>query len=43
MRNLLSGRDDLQGMREGLWIGRLEARVSQLRLSGKATLDELLG
>ncbi len=43
MRDLLGSSNDLQGLRESLRIGRLEARVRQFGLNGQAPLHDLLG
>jgi hypothetical protein len=43
MRDLLGGRDDLEGLGQGAWIGRLRAPVGQLRLGGQAASHNLVG
>ena len=43
MRDVLGGCDDLQGLRQGAWIGRFIAQIGQFGLSGKAAVHDLLG
>jgi hypothetical protein len=42
MRDLLGGRDDLERLGQGAWIGRLRAPVGQLRLGGQAASRNLI-
>ena len=42
MRDLLGGRDDFQGLRESVWIGRLGAPVGKFRLGGQVAADNLV-
>jgi hypothetical protein len=42
-RDLLGRRYGLQSLREGVWIGRLEAQIGEFGLSDQASLHDLLG
>jgi hypothetical protein len=42
MQDFLGVCDDLQGLRECLWIGRFVAQIDQLRLGCQATSHDLL-
>jgi hypothetical protein len=42
MRDLLGMSDDLEGLGQGAWIGRLEAPVGQPRLGGQAASHNLI-
>ena len=43
MRDLLGMSDDLEGLGQRVWIGRLEAPVGEFRLGSQAPLHDLLG
>jgi hypothetical protein len=43
MRDLLGVSDDLEGWRQSVWIGWLEAYVGEFGLGGQAPLHDLLG
>src|SRR5215212_3797758 len=42
MRDLLGGRDNLEGLGQGVWIGRLRALVGKLRLSHQTAPHNLV-
>ena len=43
MRDLLGVSDDLEGLGQSVWIGRLEARIGAVGLGGQAPLHDTLG
>ena len=43
MRDLLGVSDDLEGLRQSVWIGWLEALVGEFGLGRQAPLHDLLG